>query len=146
MKTLEKVFHECIPYKYPLQWFDDYLHNETQVDVYSYPFDAELGYLTIRQEAIEVLIINCYLKDELKEKLITEFCGLPNFKLENTNITAHRKSGELYKTFKDYIRFSEPYLNEYYNSKYAKHFFTPTQRKRAIEKWLLSNRVKMFSK
>lgn len=136
MKTLEKLFHTHIPYKYPLQWFDEYLLKETRIDVYNFPFDAALGYLTIRDEPIEILIMNCYLEDNLKEKLISEFSALPNFKLENTNITAERKSGDLYRAFKNYIRFSESYLNAYYNSKYAKHFFTSTQRKKAIEKWL----------
>ena len=83
-------------------------------------------------------MINCCIKDGLKEQLIGEFCGVSNFKLQNTNITENGESGELYKAFKSHIRFTEDYLNEYYSSKYAKHFFTPSQRKFTIAKWLRS--------
>nr|WP_246431433.1 putative capsular polysaccharide synthesis family protein [Winogradskyella flava] len=136
LEHLEYLFHKHLPYTYPLKWFDDNFHNDTQIDVYKYSFNAEIGHTIIHQDGIEVLIMNCYLEDSLKEKLIGKFCEISKFKLVNTNITANRTSGELYRRFKEFIRFDKAYLEECYNSKYAKHFLTEIQRKLAIKKWL----------
>ena len=135
LETLEKLFHMDLPYKYPLQWFDEILFNDTKINVYDYPFNKELGYGLIKHENSELLLINCYIEDSLKEKLIKEFCKAPNFKLTNTNITANKKSGDLYKAFKKHIKFSKIYLKECYDSKYSKHFFTIKERNLAIKKW-----------
>lgn len=135
---LETLFHKHLPYTYPLRWFDDIFFNDTKINVYDYEFNAELGHAVIKHNGIDVLIMNCYLDDGLKERLTGDFCNLKSFSLTNTNITAHKASRDLYKAFKDFIKFDEAYLEEYYSSKYAKHFFTETQRKKAIEKWLKS--------
>ena len=136
LEHLETLFHKHLPYTYPLKWFDDNFFYDTQIDVYKYPFNAQLGHTVIQQDGKAILIMNCYLDDSLKEKLICEFCGIPNFELTNTNITENRSSGNLYKKFKAFIRFDEAYLLKCYNSKYAKHFFTEAERENAIEKWL----------
>lgn len=138
LEQLEDLFHKYLPYTYPLIWFDDIFLNDIGIDVYKYAFDPELGYIKIEEKGKEVLIMNCYLDDVLKEKQIAKFCKSKKFKLENTNITDNKPSRNLYKSFKDFIKFEKSYLEECYDSKYARHFFSELQRNEAMKRWLKS--------
>lgn len=135
LENLTQLFFKHLPYKYPLQWYDDYMLKDTGINVYSHSFNPEIGWEIINNNNVKTLLINCYLNDAVKEDLIEEFCGISNFKLSNTNVRSEGNASVLYKDFKNYIKFPEHYLNEVYNSKYALHFFSEEERASAIQKW-----------
>lgn len=136
LEDLEALFHKHLPYTYPLNWFETIFLKDFDIDVYAFPFDVEKGYATIEKDGKVVLLMNCYVEDVIKEQQIAEFCDLDNFKLTNSNITDHKSSRDLYRAFKDFIRFDRSYLEAHYNSKYARHFFTETHRNEAMKRWL----------
>jgi len=117
-----------------LEWFDTHLKRDFGIDVYDYPFDHQQGYVTIKKDNLEVLIMRHDLTDAEKEKFVKELTGLREFRLKTFNVGENKLYANLYKEFK---RVSIPagYLERMTNSKYCKHFYTPEAIRLEVGKW-----------
>lgn len=132
MQTLETIYHNSFPHEYAVNWFEKQFFEAIHVNIYDLKFPVYKGFLIIKSNHIDVLIIKTNTEDYLKEVLLSEFCNCPNFKLINTNKTKTR----LYDEFKNHIKFSKRYLNNQYQSKYALHFFSHQERSIALKRWV----------
>ena len=132
MQELENIYHKKLPHDYAINWFEIQFFGATGINVYDFKFSFERGFNIIQSNHNEVLIIKTNIEDNLKETLLSEFCDCPNFKLINTNQT----KTELYNKFKNYAKFSETYLNNQYQSRYAHHFFSKEERNAALKRWV----------
>ena len=134
-ESLKGLYHEKLKHDFPINWFEKQFFEATKINVYSYDFNKEKGYKLIKKDNIELLLINSNVDDKIKEKLISDFCDLKEFKLKNSNVSSKKEYATYYKNFKHTIRFSKEYLNKLYDSNYAQHFFSEKHIKNQIEKW-----------
>ena len=132
VEQLIKNFFSKFHHTYPLTWYDVEFRNTTGVNIY----ELELGKKRIYCiDNIELLILRKEDDDKFKEDLIREFFDLEKFNLENVNISDQKKYSNIYSTFLKTINFPKSYLDEMYNSKYTKHFYSVNEIKKFREKW-----------
>ena len=136
LPQLESIYHEKLPHHYAINWFDDKLFPSTGINVYDLPFNHKEGVLKFTKGRVSILIMHSAIDDISKAKHIKKFIDAKTIDIQNRNITANSKAADLYSQFKNTTRFDLNYLNNLYQSKYAKHFFTDSQRQNAINKWL----------
>ena len=119
----------------PLRWFDDELKRSTGIDVYRHPFDRAKGYSIIGSDRARVLVLRTDWLDETFTPAVHEFLGRPDVGLVNRNDSAAKDTGELYEQVQHRLRLPATYLEQMYNSKYARHFWTPEELAQARAAW-----------
>jgi len=78
---------------YPLEWFESEFKTTLGIDAYDTPFEKEKGSVQIQKGPFDVLILRTELDDAQKSHLVSEFLGMPEFKM--------LKAGENLKTGND---------------------------------------------
>ncbi len=106
-----------------INWFDEELKRHIGVDVYDYEFDKKQGYTVIEKDKLNIMVIQLEKLNSL-EKEIGEFIGNKDFVLENANVSGNKWYKPVYKEFKENIEFSKKYVDDLYNSKFMKHFYS----------------------
>lgn len=144
LQQIEDAFYQKLDHSYCKDWFDTHLKSGIEIDVYehttstnsAYHFAKAKGYTIIKRDQVDVLLLKSTLVDDLKSKLVGEFCGVKNFTINNVNVTDTKKGAALYAEFKSYIRFPKSYLDNQLESKYMNHFFTEAEKEKLYKKWL----------
>ena len=94
------------------------------IDVYQLPLSPEQGYCAAGKGNIRLLVIKSELEDWVKEHAISEFLGIKQFQISRSNVTANKIYAGKAEDFKQRIRVPEQLLDEMYNSKYARFFYS----------------------
>lgn len=118
-------------------WFEDEMKKTFNIDVFTYPFDKEKGYIIIKQGNIELLLMKMEKLNEL-EKIIGDFLEIEDFHLQNDNIgkeKLYRFAFDEYK--KNFIISHERLFEIYKDNKYMKHFYTEYECEALYKKWLM---------
>lgn len=121
---------------YTLNWFDDEFLKSYNVDIYSYPFDKDLGYTIIKNNNIEILIIrmediNKNLNIALKEFLNVGY----DIMIINTNIGNEKEFAHNQNFLKTNLKIPKCILESILETKYFKHFYNDEAKQKVIEKW-----------
>ncbi len=131
--TLFSAFDKAMDHSYPLTWFDNEFKKFTGIDVYSQPFDKNVGYCRIQNKKYDILV----LKLEAMEKnweVVENFVG-QKVELTNANVSTDKWYNDIYRTFMKTYSPSTEYLNLLYNSKLVKHFYTDVEISKFRKKW-----------
>jgi Putative capsular polysaccharide synthesis protein len=120
----------------PLTWFDVELKPALGIDIYTYPFPQETGYLKIKSGNLELLTLQAEIPDTVKEQVIGNFLGIENLQLIRSNVSDEKKYARQYKEFKQQLRLPESFVQEMYASKFAKQFYSPAQLDALTSYWL----------
>lgn len=139
LEVLTTTFIENIRHTLPLDWFDEEINSALGIDVFKYTFPKEKGYLIIRKGNIELLIIKMEIDDSVKEKAISEFLDIGDFKLTRSNVAHNKTYGPIYKDFSKTVKLPESYIRLMYTVKYTRHFYTNEEIAIFESKW--RNRV-----
>lgn len=135
IEEIEDFFINNYKHSEPLIWFDTEINQTLDIDVYEYLFPKDIGYLSIIKENIELLIIKVEIDDSIKEKAISEFLGIEDFKLVNSNVAKEKEYGKTYRAFTQNINLPQSYLEILYNSEYMKHFYNDAEIESFKSKW-----------
>ena len=108
----------------PLIWLDNEIEGVFGIDVYASDFPKDKGYRIYKKENVEMLLIRLENLNTCAADAIREFLGIENFKLESGNISENKDYGDAYKKFLAAIDIPQSYLDEMYNSRYARHFYS----------------------
>ncbi len=127
LAALFKIFLDKKHFSHPPLWFDREMKIQLGIDVYDYPFPQEKGYLAIRQDKYEMLILKLELDDTIKEKVISEFVGLDNFELVRKNVAQDKIYAKTYREFKKALRLPEQLIETMCNARYTRHFYSQTE-------------------
>ncbi len=119
----------------PLVWFDAELRITLGIDVFQHPFPVDKGYTVISSSAIELLVLKCELDDRAKARAIAQFLDLEDFEIVRSNVTSQKPYADQYAEFKRRLRIPLPLLDELYESKYARHFYSEGERARLRARW-----------
>jgi len=129
---LIEVFFKKFHHTYPLTWYDVEFRSTTGINIYELEISKDRIYSL---DNFELLVLRKEDTDELKQELIKEFFQLNNFNLINMNISSQKKYSSIYSSFLQKISFSKDYLDEMYNSKYTKHFYSVDEIDKFREEW-----------
>jgi hypothetical protein len=108
----------------PLTWFDAELKTTLGVDVFQHPFPREQGFNAIEVGNVRLLVLKCELDDNVKARAIADFLELGDFRLIRSNVSSDRSHARQYEQFKRQIRVPRWLLDEMYESKFARFFYT----------------------
>jgi hypothetical protein len=121
---------------YASAWFDRELKNMFNIDIYAYPFNHDDGFIIIRENNVEVLVIRLEDLDRSFETAVTEFLELDHpVKMEKSNVGIAKKYSKEYGYVMRNITFPKSVCTRIYSSKYSKHFYTESMRNGFIQKW-----------
>ncbi len=106
-----------------INWFDDEFKRVLGIDVFDYDFDKVKGYGIIERDNIDILILQMEKINQL-ENVIGQFVGNDNFRLANENTSHQKWYAPVYRDFKRKIKFDQKYVDDMYNSKFMRHFYS----------------------
>lgn len=118
-----------------LRWFHDELHAVFGVDPFAQPFDREAGHQTYRGPLADVLLIRTEDLDRCGEAALRSFLGLHHFRWRRTNVGAHKANGSRYTDLLARIGLPVEYVNRFYDTPEARHFYTPDELDRFRRRW-----------
>ena len=104
------------------QWFEEEFMSVFDINIYDYPFDQNSGYVHIKKDNKEILILQAEKINQL-ENVIGNFAGCENFKIHNFNQSTQKGYRDLYKQFIDEIVLPKEYIDFYYNNNELMNYF-----------------------
>jgi len=129
------IFIEKYMHWRPLTWLDAEVKTNFGIDIYQYPFPAERGYTVISQGKTDLLVLRCEMDDRSKEHAIANFLGLDEFEIVRSNVRSEKPEAQKYEEFKRRIELPPALLDQMYDSKFSRHFYSREERNRFRERW-----------
>jgi hypothetical protein len=142
LTELKEIFIEKFRHEHVFQWLDLNILENFHIDVYSKPFpsrgyevydfrDIRVGELkAMHKDAllkpfkhVTVLLLRSNLRDEIKEKIISDYLQIDRINIKNANEGAARASGEVYRQFVKQVSFDREFVNQYTSSRFFRHFY-----------------------
>jgi len=132
--ALKQLFLQNFPHRQPLEWFDERMKRYFDIDVYSKPF-PECGYARYERGPCSLLVFRMEIDDEVKNREIGSFLGIPEFRVTRANPTEGKVCGELYSAFKKQVQFSPDFVNMFCESRYFRHFYSADFIEKTRARW-----------
>jgi hypothetical protein len=129
------VFIRSYMHSRPLTWLDAEIKPHFGIDVYQTAFPIDRGYTVLSRGRIRLLVLRCELDDQAKEKAIADFLGLEHFEIVRSNVASDKHYASQYAEFKQRIRLPPALLDQMYESKYARHFYSAAEREQFRARW-----------
>jgi len=118
-----------------LTWLDAEIKTNFGIDVFQDPFPVHRGYTVISRGRISLLVLRCELDDRAKAQAIADFLGLDEFEIIRSNVASDKSYAYNYAEFKRRIRMPPTLLDQMYNSKFARHFYSGEEREQFRSRW-----------
>ena len=127
-------------------WYEEHSHEHERffheelepifgIDVLREPFPKSKGYHVYHTESADLLLIRLESLNDCARKAFETFLGISDIGLTNINVGAKKKYADLYKKFIASIKFPKSKLNEIYNSRYVRHFYTAEETEKRRKYW-----------
>ena len=133
------IFIKEYRHERPLQWFDKEVNDVFGLDVYDHPFPHDAGYQIIRKGSVELLLIKLEKLNDCFQAAFREFLGVEIPNLSMTHITEEDPTFSMYKAFIQNVAMPQSYLDQMYDSRFAKHFYGQEEIEALKKKWSRSN-------
>lgn len=118
-----------------VNWFDNEIKRSFNIDVFDYRFNKDGGVSIIEDKNLQIMIIKLE-KIKKVESNIGDFLGVNNFQLLKKNMSQKKWYNGIYNKFKSEILINNEYINELYDSKYMKHFYSENEINLFKEKYM----------
>lgn len=116
-------------------WYDEEFKKYLGIDIYSYPFDREVGYTIIEEGNYSIFLYKLECFDKILPKL-AEFLEVENLDGENDNEAIRKTYSITYQEFLKTVKFPKEYVDYYYSGNMRMdHFYTEQEKKTFLEKW-----------
>ncbi len=132
---LIKIFIENYMHSRPLTWLDAEVKTNFGIDVFQEPFPVDQGYTVFKRGNVSLLVLRCELDDQSKAQAIANFLGLDEFEIVRSNVTSEKPYASEYAEFKQRIRIPPALLDQMYNSKFARHFYSSEEIEQFRARW-----------
>jgi hypothetical protein len=121
-----------------VEWFDRELRPSLGIDVYDHPFDPSLGHGVIDTPAVRLLVLRQESLD-VAPAALGRFLGLPHdVPLDAENVGADKDYAALYASVLERATLPAAALDRAYDSRFASHFYSPTERDALRQRWARS--------
>jgi hypothetical protein len=131
--TRERMFQYYL--NRPLVFFDKEVKQAFDIDVYSGKFPKDKGYKIYHGKCADLLLIKFEKVKDCFEDAFKDFLNIDSFVLKREGITGETPVGKLYKDFRQSIVLPDDFVNKFYSSKYARHFYTDDEITTFKKKW-----------
>lgn len=118
-----------------LNWFENEMQASLNISVYDHPFDPEIGWSRFEQSPYQILVLKTELDDSVKSDIVADFLGLARFTVTRRNVGETKEYGEVYRDFKKHLRVLPQHLDSVYQSRLARHFYTPAEIDTFCKQW-----------
>ncbi len=139
-ELLDKFMNEFGAYRHsvPTVWFQTHMQPMFGIDVYARDFDHERKYTIYENDCCRLLLLRAEDVDTTLIDAVEAFTGVRPEQLIRANDASDKTYADVYKQFKS--RFTPPaeYLDQLYDSEFAKHFYTAEELAGFRERWLAS--------
>lgn len=115
-------------------WFEVELRSVLGIDVYSKPFAHGAG-CALYENALARVLVYRYEDFNRIPTMLEDFLGSRVLRLTNRNIGAEKEYGNLYRTVKERLRLPLGFLAGQYESRLARHFYSPAEREKLTAQW-----------
>ncbi|HEY4246158.1 MAG TPA: putative capsular polysaccharide synthesis family protein [Lacunisphaera sp.] len=129
------AFNRQMQHELPGFWFDREIRHRLGIDVFQHPFDRERGFMLISRGHIDLMIIRAEDLDQC-ESAIGDFVGRPGLRLFKANCGVKKWYAPLYKNFLEHFSPDIALLDQLYDSRYVRHFYTPEEIAEFRNSWL----------
>ena len=119
-----------------LRWFQQQAEPYLGVDVYAQSFPQQQGYLRFRQAGYDALVIRTELDNPTKARVVGDFVGLDDLRIERMNVGEKKDYGDAYGPFKRALTIKPEHLETIFASQYARHFYGRAKMVEMNERWL----------
>jgi hypothetical protein len=128
---------------YTCQWFEEELHSVFGLDVFSGKFDPAQGWVRLRQENLDLLILRTESLDETIGPATAEFLGAPVPLVRHSSRRSSKLQAAYQKPWYDLIvsgvRLPQVLCERIYASRYSRHFYSSAERAQFIDRWAATN-------
>ena len=135
LPDLIQLFITSYNHDVPLRWFDIEMKSVTGIDVFNFPFPKKTGYQVISESTHQLLILKLEAPDEVKEKAISEFLNISDFRLLRRNVGSNKDYATTYSRFKNAIDLPKSYLDKMLTSKFTTHFYSEDEIVKIRKRW-----------
>lgn len=115
-------------------WFDEEIRRVFGIDIYQYPFNAELGYQIIKEGNVEIFVYKLEKSREI-EVALRKFLGNEAFSLFRKHESAKEPHRFVYEELKKNFYVSEDVLEGIYKDERMKHFYSEDEIASFYKKW-----------
>lgn len=135
-KTSEDIFLRLKneDHHYTLSWFDSEFKEYLDFDIYSVPFNKELGHQTYYFDNFDLLCVKLEMLNKLDDDVFIDFFGF-KLDLKNSNLSKDKPSKDLFKEVVSNYREDAIKLDAIYTSKYVEHFYTKNEIEQFKSQW-----------
>jgi hypothetical protein len=135
MGRLIEGFRTRFPHHEPLTWFDDEMLPVTGIDVFQQTF-PESGHLILRNgnEQMELLIMKSESPNAMKAAVLSKV-ACRRVSLSVANSTSAKSKGPVFQEFLSKLQLAPDYIDEMLESRYARHFYSDSERQAFREKY-----------
>ena len=134
--TLRELFLSRATHDSPLKFFDREIKDIFGIDVLATGFSRDEGYQVYAGERADLLVIRLESLAACASKAFSEFLGIEQFKVIDSNIGARKDYAPLYKAFKRGVAISPGYADRLYDSEYMRTFYSEDEIVAFRNEWL----------
>jgi hypothetical protein len=147
MADLDKLFYGKEEFGFTRldRWHDEQIKAIWGLDVFEVPFAREKGYQIYETGKVRLMILRLEDLNRVAGKAFEEFLGLKDFKVVSTNVGEDKSYSALYNEFKK-RPLSVEYVEQGYQTRFARHFYSPEEIAVFRDRWLNPERAKEASK
>ena len=127
-----QTFIQKYNHQTPLLWLDKEYKGELGIDVYGTAFDVKKKYVRLPHCNMVVFRSDC--EDETMARILSETLG-PKLIVRRENDSTDKEYAELYSAVKKIARFPDAFLDQMYDTKYARHFWAPEEIAEFRKRW-----------
>ncbi|MEO1241221.1 MAG: putative capsular polysaccharide synthesis family protein [Pseudomonadota bacterium] len=121
-------FLENYPHHVITDWFDEEFKDALDIDVYKHPFSHQQGYGRYSSDIADAIVLRAEDENSKKSAALSNFLKADEIILKRENKGLKRHWGDAYRKIKKTIKFPVAYLDQMYDSKMAKYFYTGQER------------------
>jgi hypothetical protein len=120
---------------YICTWFDKEIKKVFNFDIYAMDFDRTPGYQIYNTPDADILLIKLERLYDCYKVAFRQFLGISDFQLLNTNISCQKAYYPVYKNVKETIKVPMSDLDNIYNTRFARQFYTDQEIAGFKRKW-----------
>jgi len=131
-----KQFTELHSSFIPPDWFTHELKPVLGIDINQYDFPLDKGYLILKKDNVEMLMMRLELDNSIREKLLCDFLPANSFSWDREkNAIAGTEISSIYKKFKQEAVIPEELLRNIVKEHYASKFYSEEFLESRIRFW-----------
>lgn len=139
-RMLMDIFLDRFPHEQPLEWFKEDIGEVFGIDVYDQPFPMEQGYRIMRTAHTELLLIKLEHLNQCYQNAFQDFLHTDIPSLAHTHVTELDPTKPMYVDFVRNAVLPADYLDQMYDSAFARHFYSDQERETLRRKWSLAEK------